>query len=127
MLQTVQAKPLLDPQVAEFHVEHPQAPALPDLHRQADIGNLLVVSPYTSLPHLLDLKALEISQQLLAKSLTILNAIRLDYATAPYEDSFNWDSVFAKMKYLARQQSYLWRRQHFCTFFRSLLRPLPIY
>lgn len=116
MLQTVQVKPLLDPQVAEFHVEHPQAPALPYPHRQADTGEFLVVSPYTSLPHLLDLRALDLAQQLLAKSLTILEAMRLDYATAPYDISFNWDATFAKLKFLARQQRFSWKRQHFCTF-----------
>lgn len=114
-MQTVRAKPLLDPEMAEFHVEHPEAPASATHQRQADTGHFLIVSPYTSATHLLDLRALNTAQQLLAKALTILEAIRLDYATTPYVEAFNWDAVFAKLKDLVRQHNYPWECQQFCT------------
>lgn len=116
MIQTVRVKPLLDPQVTEYHVEHPESPAAPSDDRQADTGDFLVVSPYTSLPHLLDLRILDTAQQLFARALTILEATRLDCATASYVESFNWDAVIARLKQLARQQDYSWERQHFCKF-----------
>lgn len=117
MIQTLRAKPFQDPQVAEYHVEHPEAPAAPSDDRQADTGDFLVVSPYTSLPHLLDLRALDPAQQLLARALAVLEATRLDYATANYVKSFNWDAVFARLKRLARLEDYAWERQHFCRSF----------
>lgn len=115
MMQTVRAKPLLDLDIADFQLAHPEAPASPYHQRHADTGDFLIVSPYTSPPHLLDLRALNTAQQLLAKALTILEAVRLDYATAPYVEAFNWETVFAKLKGLVRQHNYPWERQHFCT------------
>lgn len=124
MLETLQAKPLSNSQATEFRVEHPEVPASPDDHRQADTGDFLVVSPYTSLSHLLDLRSLEISQQLLAKALTILEPVREDYATAPYIDSFNWASVFARLKSLIRQNDHTWRQQYYyVVIFRSQIPP----
>lgn len=131
MLKTIQAKPLFDPQASEFHVEHPEValvPAsLPTDQPNADVGDHLVVSPYTSLPHLLDLRCLEESQRLLAKALTVLEAIREDYATAPYIDSFNWTAVFARLKDLVRHQNYSWLHQHFyIVVFRSQVPPTTV-
>lgn len=56
---------------------------------KAKNDDLLVVSPYDEEPHLLDLKTLDIANQLLAKALVGLKCLRDDYATAPYVDSFN--------------------------------------
>ena len=56
--------------------------------------NLLVVSPYTSRPHLLDLTLLNHAQVLLAKALTILTPVVEPYASLPYISSFNWKAVF---------------------------------
>ena len=92
----------------------PQDPALPANDRpEADPGSHLVVSPYTTLPHLLDLRTLEESQRLLAKALTALQSVRDDYATAPYRQSFNWDGVIERLKSLAELSEYQWKRQHF--------------
>jgi hypothetical protein len=51
--------------------------------------NMLIVSPYEDEPHLLDLRTLDLANQLLAKALVGLNCLREDYATAPYVDIFN--------------------------------------
>ena len=126
MLTTLQASPLSNPQVNEFLLEHPEVPAsaAPNTHRQAEIGHFLVVSPYTSNPHLLDLRTLDISQQLLARALTHLQAVREDYATASYVDSFNWTAVLARLKTLVQQNNHHWRRQDFyIVVFRSQVPP----
>ena len=49
----------------------------------------LIVSPYTEEPHLLDLKTLDTTNQILAKALASLKCLRVDYATAPYDEIFN--------------------------------------
>ncbi|KAK6426136.1 hypothetical protein LTR95_016168, partial [Oleoguttula sp. CCFEE 5521] len=53
----------------------------------------LQASPYTTRDHLLDLATLSPSLQLFAKSLVHMQAIRPDYATAPYPKAFNWQSI----------------------------------
>ena len=94
---------------------HPQNP---------DLSHHLVVSPYTTLPHLLDLRTLEEPQRLLAKSLTVLQSTRKDYATAPYHQSFNWDAVIDQLESLLDSSSYQWNRQHFyIVVFRSQIPP----
>ena len=101
-------------------------PALPtsDNCQQPDLGSHLVVSPYTTFPHLLDLTSLEESQRLLANSLTVLQSIRQDYATAPYHQSFNWDAVIARLRSLRDLSDYQWQRQHFyIVVFRSQVPP----
>ncbi|CAF9941239.1 hypothetical protein IMSHALPRED_002486 [Imshaugia aleurites] len=102
-----------------------RSPASPvDDRQQADLGDYLVVSPYNTLPHLLDLRALEESQRLLAKSLTVLQSVREDYATAPYSQSFNWDAVLDRLKSLLELSQYQWKRQHFyIVVFRSQVPP----
>jgi hypothetical protein len=60
--------------------------------------NLLVVSPYLTRPHLLDLHGLSKPVQLVSKALTLLQPIRADYATAPYLDSFNWVAVMERLQ-----------------------------
>ncbi len=110
MIQAGRAKPLL---------ENPEAPASLNHDNQADTEDFLIASPYTSLPHLLDLRALNTAQQLLSKALTILEAVRADYATAPYAEAFNWAAIFARLKDLVQQQNYPWERQHFCTIYLS--------
>lgn len=102
-----------------------QDPALlaNDLH-QADLGSHLIVSPYTTLPHLLNLRRLEESPRLLAQALTILQSIREDYATAPYHQTFNWDAVIDRLKSFLELSKYQWKRQHFyIVVFRSQVPP----
>lgn len=124
MVKTLQTTALSNPQATEFHAEHLEIPASPNGQRQAQTGDFVVASPYTSLSHLLDLRTLNIPQQLFAKALTRLEATRPDYATAPYIDSFNWAIVFEYLKDLAQQRSHTWQRQHFYIIvFRSQIPP----
>ena len=106
---------------------HPDLPdpAVPADDRQlADLGDHLVVSPYATTPHLLDLRKLEESPRLLAKALTVLQSVREDYATAPYHLSFNWNAVTEQLKSLLETSKYQWTRQHFyIVIFRSQLPP----
>ena len=74
---------------------------------------LLLASPYTALPHLLDLSTLNQSQQLLAHALTTLQALAPNYATAPYISAFNWPAVIHTLRSLANSQAYTWEHQHF--------------
>jgi hypothetical protein len=130
MAEGLSVVPAFTPQVAEFHLEHPNAPQDPALSStaddglKADVGDFLVVSPYTSRPHLLDLRPLDISQRLLARALTVLQPMREDYATAPYAKAFNWDDVVGELRALAFQSAFSWRRQHFyIVVFRSQVPP----
>ena len=92
--------------------------------QRADPGSHLVVSPYTSFPHLLDLRPLKEPQRLLANALTILQSTRPDYALAPYHQSFNWDAVTHRLKSLLELSTHQWQRQHFyIVVFRSQIPP----
>ncbi|KAL9609897.1 MAG: hypothetical protein Q9167_005368 [Letrouitia subvulpina] len=86
--------------------------------------NLLIVSPYTSRPHLLDLTNLSISQQLLARALTLLAPCTEEYATAPYNEAFNWEIVHGFLKDLTGSEEHQWREQSFyIVVFRSQVPP----
>ena len=56
----------------------------------------LVVSPYSSRPHLLELKDLDEPSQLLAKALTVMRHVRDDYAITPCAHAFKWQEVMQK-------------------------------
>ena len=86
---------------------------------------LLVVSPYTSRSHLLNLSSLSKPNQLLAKALTLLKPIRVDYATAPYIDAFNWGDAMSMLKSLCeRERDFAWEEQNFyVVVFRSQVPP----
>ncbi|KAK3056851.1 hypothetical protein LTS18_011607, partial [Coniosporium uncinatum] len=53
--------------------------------------NYLQSSPYPDPLHLLDLNRLPPAPRLFACALASLTAVRSDYATAPYDQVFNWD------------------------------------
>jgi hypothetical protein len=55
--------------------------------------DLLQASPYSDCPHLLDLTTLDKSLQLFAEALTAMRWIKREFATAPYDKAFNWDSI----------------------------------
>jgi hypothetical protein len=84
--------------------------------------DLLIASPYNHPSHLLDLSTLEPSYQLFAKALTAFKPVRLDYATASYVSSFNWDAVVSLLQDLAVAEEYDWKelRLH-VVIFRSKL------
>ncbi|PYH64729.1 uncharacterized protein BO88DRAFT_446661 [Aspergillus vadensis CBS 113365] len=85
----------------------------------------LIISPYNTPHHLLDLQTLSPASQLLAKALTLFHPIRPDYATAPYTESFNWDSVFGFLRKQAKSEGYTWGKRHenifYVVVFRSTL------
>ncbi|RFU35926.1 hypothetical protein B7463_g390, partial [Scytalidium lignicola] len=90
--------------------------------------DLLVVSPYTEKPHLLDLHTLELESQLLAEALVELKCLREDYATAPYTESFNWMEVMVSLQKLIEQSGLAWKDSSFyIVVFRSQILPTTIY
>jgi hypothetical protein len=90
----------------------------------ANNESLLVVSPYLSLPHLLNLTKYSTSSQLFAEALTIFQPIRDDYAIAEYTKSFNFEEVIKNFKSLAKDQGYKWKTTDFYVVtFRSQLKP----
>ena len=81
----------------------------------------LVVSPYTSLDHQLDLTKLDKLDQLLAKAMTIMRATREDYATAPYLDAFNWTEIMESLRMYCGLEKHSWDqdRSFYIIVFRS--------
>ncbi|RYP44164.1 hypothetical protein DL768_009348 [Monosporascus sp. mg162] len=88
----------------------------------------LVVSPYTEQEHLLDLDSLDAENVLLAEALALMKNVRLDYATASYIDSFNWDEIMEELTRLALQRAHRWREtSFFIVAFRSQIPPTTAY
>ena len=86
--------------------------------------DLLIVSPYSELPHLLDLRTLDTTNRLLAQALVGLKCQRDDYATAPYDKIFNWSEVVQTVKQLASASNFSWKEQIFyIVVFRSQILP----
>jgi hypothetical protein len=63
-----------------------------------DEERFVLKSPYPERPHLLDVETVSHEAGLLAKALRSLKAVRGDYATAPYLESFNWPEVIEELK-----------------------------
>ncbi|KAI4170453.1 MAG: hypothetical protein LQ343_004956 [Gyalolechia ehrenbergii] len=119
------------------HTSTPKSP--PAESRSRDVGQqglsvedaqdiveerLLVASPYTTRPHLLDLTTLTQSQILLARALTILTPVTHAYATSPYIDSFNWDAVLTYLAAAIKSETLHWKEQYFyIVVFRSQVPP----
>ncbi|KAI2837140.1 hypothetical protein CBS147343_7008 [Aspergillus niger] len=119
------------PEAFKFHAAaslqlrlNPTIPNNPSIIPPSDTN--LIISPYNTPHHLLDLQTLDPATQLLAKALTLFHPIRPDYATAPYTESFNWDSVFAFLRNQAKSEGYAWGRRHenifYVVVFRSTLK-----
>ncbi|KAH8808327.1 hypothetical protein F5884DRAFT_365498 [Xylogone sp. PMI_703] len=90
--------------------------------------NLLIVSPYIDEPHLLDLYTVELESQLLAKALVGLKCLRDDYATSPYNETFNWSEVITSVQQLIAQSNYTWQDSKFyIVVFRSQVPPTTVY
>ena len=107
--------PLLHGPTAEIVGEHDSI---------GDAKEWLVVSPYVVHPHLLNLSTITKPQQLLAKALTIMTPIRQDYATAPYQESFNWSEIVSTLQGLTDAFGILWNRTSFyIVVFRSRVLP----
>lgn len=91
-------------------------------------ANYLLVSPYLSHNHLLDIRTVGKQEQLLAKALMVLAPVRDDYGSAPYLKAFNWPTVFEALRLLVRAENFAWREQKFYTIaFRSVLGPTANY
>jgi len=69
-------------------------------------GPYLITSPYTEPEHQLDLGTLDNENALLAEAFIHLRCVSDDYATAPYQQSFNWDEVMDILKVLARSRGF---------------------
>jgi hypothetical protein len=94
----------------------------------ANDENLLVVSPYDEVPHLLDLRTLDTANQLLAKALVGLKCLRDDYATAPYVETFNWPEVVTSLNGMVSSSRFAWKEQFFyIVVFRSQIPPTTAY
>ncbi|KAI9732456.1 MAG: hypothetical protein M1818_007494 [Claussenomyces sp. TS43310] len=88
----------------------------------------LVVSPYVEDKHLLYLDTVDTQCQLLARALTVMKALRADYATAPYLDTFNWAEVFAILQQLIQTSEIKWKeRKFYVVIFRSQIPPTTKY
>jgi hypothetical protein len=84
---------------------------------------VLKASPYAGPEHLLHLDALDIQNRLMALALSSLSPARPDYATAAYQQAFDWDRVVALLATLAREQRITWKKQSFYVVeFRSKLK-----
>jgi hypothetical protein len=86
--------------------------------------SLLVVSPYTSTPHLLELARYNTPSQLFAKALTIFQPTRDDYAISEYTESLNFEEVIRTLRSLAKDEEHTWNKTDFYVVsFRSQLKP----
>jgi hypothetical protein len=90
--------------------------------------SLLLVSPYEDRPHLLDLNTLDTANQLLAKALVCMKNLREDYATAGYEQSFNWSEIIDSLRQLVAASNFEWTETAFyIVVFRSRIPPTTVY
>lgn len=95
-----------------------------DLDATSRTNSHLIVSPYTSPPHLLDLDRYSKSSQLFAKALNIFQPTRSDYATAEYTESFNLEEVIKSLRLFVKAEGFKWNATDFYVVsFRSQLSP----
>ena len=73
----------------------------------------MIISPYTDGPHLLDLRTVNVQEQLLAHALVKLQSLRDDYASAGYVETFNWDEVATDLRERAAAIAHKWTAQTF--------------
>ncbi|KAG6010811.1 hypothetical protein E4U21_004199 [Claviceps maximensis] len=85
-------------------------------------------SPYADKGHLLDLQTLDNENALLSRALSRLRAVRQDYATAPYKESFNWSEVFDELRQLVVSSGKEFKETSFyIVAFRSQIKPSTDY
>lgn len=73
----------------------------------------MAISPYTDEPHLLDLRTVNVQEQLLAHALVKLRSLRDDYATASYVEIFNWEEIAQDLRNRAAATHLRWTAQTF--------------
>lgn len=97
-----------------------------DLQQQQQ--RYLVASPYTTQEHLLDLETLDVENQILSQALLELKAVRNDYSTAPYGESFNWKDVIQRVRELAAERGHGFKETSwYIVAFRSQIKPTTAY
>ena len=109
MTETVTVSAGLEPNEKYRHVQE----LVQEVPEVAALGRHIISSPYAFHPHLLDISALTISQSLFAQALTVMQNTRLDYATAPYPQSFNWSAILEKLRSLSAAANIHWQSQNF--------------
>ncbi|KAK2594146.1 hypothetical protein QQS21_008145 [Conoideocrella luteorostrata] len=88
----------------------------------------IVQSPYVDKEHLLDLETLDNENSLLSRALSRLRAVREDYATALYTESFNWQEVLDELKQLVQHSGKGFKETSFyIVAFRSQIKPSTDY
>jgi hypothetical protein len=88
----------------------------------------LIASPYLEQEHLLDLRTLDAENALLARALTHLRPLRSDYATAAYQDTFDWPEIIEKVRKSAALAGHKWKEtSFFVVAFRSRIPPTTVY
>ncbi|PHH85390.1 hypothetical protein CDD83_478 [Cordyceps sp. RAO-2017] len=113
-------------QVPAFDKEREAVVALQSGVRPED--RFIVQSPYTEPEHQLDLWTLDHENATLSRALGHLRAVRPDYATAPYTESFNWSEVMAEVRRLADASGKGFRETSFyIVAFRSQIKPSTEY
>ena len=74
-------------------------------------SSLLISSPYNNPGHYLHLASLDTPNQILSKALTALRPLRPDYATAPYTEALNLDTIVDLVRKFAADEGFQWREQ----------------
>ncbi|QPH18859.1 hypothetical protein C2857_003964 [Epichloe festucae Fl1] len=88
----------------------------------------IVQSPYVDTDHLLDLQTLDNENALLARALSRLRAVREEYATASYTESFNWPEVIHELRQLVAKSGKDFKETSFyIVAFRSQIKPSTDY
>ena len=103
----VPSLPVVGSELKRDSVQIQIAPTSPSSSEEGEArtDRFFVQSPYTEQDHLLDLDTLDYENALFARALAKLRNTRPDYATAPYDQSFNWDEVIDELRTLVRQSS----------------------
>ena len=103
--------------------------AIEELRSQSLSGDrFFVQSPYVDQEHLLDLRTLDHENALLTRALSRLQAVREDYAIAPYTESFNWTEVVDELKSLVAKSGKGYKETSFyIVAFRSQIKPSTEY
>lgn len=93
-----------------------------------DSERFIIQSPYADREHLLDLQTLDNETSLLSRALSRLRAVREDYATASYKESFNWPEVFNELRRLVAESGNHFKETSFyIVAFRSQIKPSTDY
>ncbi|KAG6042073.1 hypothetical protein E4U41_006194 [Claviceps citrina] len=114
---------------AEIHSFLGDQEAVSDLQNHISNGERFIIqSPYADRDHLLDLQTLDNENALLSRALSRLRAVRGDYATASYKESFNWSEVFDELRQLVAKSGKDFKETSFyIVAFRSQIKPSTDY